>query len=311
MFLRILVATTLLAAAVASAQETLWISDFEDVEPGSPDPTWSNPDFIVESIGGVNAYTAPWGYSGYSIYQTPVPAEHWLELRVRVDSAQSTDSRLDIIHRQGGYRVVDFGYIPSDSLFWATLPDAYCGAYYEPGIMEPGVWYHWLVYSEPGTTDDSCHLRFKWWREGDDEPDWIITREQYGCLDPLCMSPETEVSIVCTNASEFYVDWVEVRVPASTMDRPVYMESGDWLSPVFPNPANPVAEITYTIPRPEQVSLRVFNILGQEVAVLVDGMQPAGTHKAHFDGSDLPSGIYICTLATDGYSGSKKLVLMK
>ena len=79
----------------------------------------------------------------------------------------------------------------------------------------------------------------------------------------------------------------------------------------YPNPFNPVTEIRYSIPRMEKVSLRVFNLLGEEVVSLVDGTQSAGTHKVKFDASNLPSGIYIYKLQTDGYTASKKMVLMK
>jgi len=311
MVLRILLATALLVAAAASAEETLWISDFEDVEPGNPDPTWSNPDFIVESVGGVNAYTAPWGYSGYSVYQTSVPPEHWLELRVRVDNAQIEATNTDIIYRHGDFRLAQFGYLPSDGQFWTRIPDAWCGVYYADGVMEPGAWYRWLIHSAPSDYPSYYRMEFKWWREGDVEPGWLITREEYLCLDFVWMEEANEVSIVCSNASEFYVDWVEARVPEGREIKPVIAEPSYGLSTVFPNPANPVADITYTIAQRGRVALRVFNILGQEVAVLVDGIQPEGEHKVHFDGSNLPSGIYICTLVTDGYSASKKLILLK
>lgn len=79
----------------------------------------------------------------------------------------------------------------------------------------------------------------------------------------------------------------------------------------YPNPFNPITEIRYSIPRVEKVSLRVFNLLGEEVVSLVEGVQSAGTHKVRFDASNLPSGIYIYKLQTDGYTASKKMVLMK
>ncbi len=79
----------------------------------------------------------------------------------------------------------------------------------------------------------------------------------------------------------------------------------------YPNPFNPVTEIRYSIPRTEKVSLRVFNLLGEEVVSLVDGTQSAGAHKVNFDATALPSGIYIYKLQTNGYTASKKMVLMK
>jgi hypothetical protein len=83
------------------------------------------------------------------------------------------------------------------------------------------------------------------------------------------------------------------------------------LSQNYPNPFNPTTEIAYTITRTEKVSLRVFNLLGQEVAVLVDGVRPAGMHKVQFNGSDLASGIYIYRLETPNFTAAHKMVLMK
>ncbi len=311
MSLRVFVIMAVLIGAVAFAQEILWVSDFEDVEPGNPDPTWSNSDFIVQSIDEVKAYTAPWGYSGYSIYQTPVPAEHWLELRVRIDDVASPESRLSVVYRQGNFQVAEFGYNPSDSLFWVTMPEAYCGIYYEADVMEEGVWYRWLICSEPSDVPGQYQLKCKWWCEEDNEPGWLITRQQYLCFDPIPMADENDVSIVCINASEFYIDWVEVRVPIGNLVRPVPLSSLTALSASRPNPANPIATISYSIASEERVSLRVFNLLGQEIAVLVDEVKRAGTYQVLFDGSNLPSGIYIYRLETLGFSSSRKMVLLK
>lgn len=311
MSLRIFVAMMVLVAAVASAQEVLWVSDFENVEPGNPDPTWSNPDFIVQSVEEVKAYTAPWGYSGYSVYQTPVPAEHWLELRVRIDDVQSSDSRLSIIYRQDDFRVVEFGYIVNECLFWATMPEAYCGIYYEQDTMEEGAWYRWLIHSEPSEYSGGYHLKFKWWCEGDNEPDWLITRDQSLCFDPVPMADENEVSIVCTNSSDFYVDWIEAWVPTSRVIKRATASRSNELLPASPNPANPTTEISYLITRAERVNLRVFNVLGREVAVLVDGVKSAGTHSVTFDGSHFPSGVYIYRLETPDFSESRKMMLLK
>lgn len=83
------------------------------------------------------------------------------------------------------------------------------------------------------------------------------------------------------------------------------------LHPNWPNPFNPMTEISYHIARTEWVSLRVFNLLGQEVAVLADEIQTAGAHAVRFDGSNLPSGIYLCRMEAPGFSSAHKMVLLK
>jgi hypothetical protein len=79
----------------------------------------------------------------------------------------------------------------------------------------------------------------------------------------------------------------------------------------YPNPFNPTTQIEYSLPLTGQVSLKVFNELGQEVATLFDGEQHAGKYVATFDGKGLPSGVYFYRLQSGGGSITQKLVLMK
>lgn len=79
----------------------------------------------------------------------------------------------------------------------------------------------------------------------------------------------------------------------------------------YPNPFNPETNITFSLPAASNVSLRVFNLIGQEVATLVNGAQTAGTHVVSFDGSNLTSGVYIYRLDAGEFSATRKMILMK
>ncbi len=83
------------------------------------------------------------------------------------------------------------------------------------------------------------------------------------------------------------------------------------LSQNYPNPFNPTTQIKYSIPKSGFVSLKVYNILGQEVSTLVAGFQKAGNYEATFDGSKLASGVYLYRLQSGTASITKKFVLMK
>jgi len=83
------------------------------------------------------------------------------------------------------------------------------------------------------------------------------------------------------------------------------------LSQNFPNPFNPVTSIEYRVASSEYVSLKVYNLLGKEVATLVNGMRSPGNYSVKFDGSELGSGIYIYKLQTESFTKSMKMMLLK
>jgi uncharacterized delta-60 repeat protein len=83
------------------------------------------------------------------------------------------------------------------------------------------------------------------------------------------------------------------------------------LSQNFPNPFNAATTIRYTLPAAGQVKLKVFNLLGEEVATLVDESKPAGEYDFRWVPAGLPSGIYIYRLQSGAFAQSKKLVLLK
>ena len=79
----------------------------------------------------------------------------------------------------------------------------------------------------------------------------------------------------------------------------------------YPNPFNPQTTIRYSLPQPGDVRLAVYNVLGHEVAVLVDGPQPAGQYAAQFSGADLPSGLYVYRLQAAGEMAARAMMLAK
>lgn len=80
----------------------------------------------------------------------------------------------------------------------------------------------------------------------------------------------------------------------------------------FPNPFNPATKITYQVPVAGEVSLRVYDLLGREVATLVSGVKPAGAHDVEFDASGLTSGVYFYRMTTrSGFSDVRKMVIVR
>jgi hypothetical protein len=80
----------------------------------------------------------------------------------------------------------------------------------------------------------------------------------------------------------------------------------------YPNPFNPSTTIAFTIDKPEQVTLVVYDLNGREVATLIDGTVERGEHKLNFDGHALPSGLYFARMQTaNGIAKTVKLALVK
>ncbi len=79
----------------------------------------------------------------------------------------------------------------------------------------------------------------------------------------------------------------------------------------YPNPFNPSTTINFSIPESGLVTLKVFNMLGQEVAELVNSFKSAGSYSASFDAANLPTGLYVYTIRVDNYTATKKMLLIK
>ena len=79
----------------------------------------------------------------------------------------------------------------------------------------------------------------------------------------------------------------------------------------YPNPFNPVTTIAYSLPKESNVSLFVYDLLGKQVAAVVNGKQPAGDYSVAFDASRLASGVYMYRLQAGSFVQTKKMVLMK
>mgnify|MGYP000560099988 CR=1 FL=1 len=95
--------------------------------------------------------------------------------------------------------------------------------------------------------------------------------------------------------------------------------SSYWLSQNYPNPFNPTTTIRYALPKPCHVTLKVFNLLGQEVTTLVNEKNPAGEYAVRWNPTELPSGMYLYRLQASPIGGSqagrfvetKKLLLLR
>jgi hypothetical protein len=79
----------------------------------------------------------------------------------------------------------------------------------------------------------------------------------------------------------------------------------------YPNPFNPVTEISFNLPNAMYVQLEIYNIMGQKVATVVDGFLEAGQHTVQWDASSFSSGVYFYRLTAGDLIETKKMMLLK
>ncbi|MCX7877733.1 MAG: T9SS type A sorting domain-containing protein, partial [Ignavibacteria bacterium] len=104
------------------------------------------------------------------------------------------------------------------------------------------------------------------------------------------------------------IRWQDITSGQSgTTELPSYYE----LKQNYPNPFNPSTTIKFSIPKGENVKLTVFDMLGQEVKVLVNEFRSAGVYEINFDASLFSSGVYFYKIETEGFTDTKKMLLVK
>jgi len=104
--------------------------------------------------------------------------------------------------------------------------------------------------------------------------------------------------------------WIEVS-PVTGLDQPRSLPPAFGLDDAFPNPFNPTTTIQYRLPRSTDVTVKVFTLLGVEVATLVRGEVAEGVHTARWDGSAFPGGVYFCRLQAGPFVATRTLLLLR
>jgi len=179
------------------------------------------------------------------------------------------------------------------------------------------------------------NLVLLWYRTGDDTlwqvDTMTVAKTLYGGFIPEQMTPNTEV--------RYYVYAEDSAVPPNVRTEPVgapasVLSFTAWVTGLtddenysgmperfvlyqnYPDPFNAGTEILYGLPSPCAITLEIYNILGQRVAVLVDGPQPAGYHTVRWDGIDafgqqVATGVYLYRLRTETFHATRKMVLLR
>ncbi|MCX6144480.1 MAG: T9SS type A sorting domain-containing protein [Ignavibacteriales bacterium] len=135
----------------------------------------------------------------------------------------------------------------------------------------------------------------------------FITKEGYFAdISPKDKNP-TGSTIPITGLTYYSV----IATPTGIADQGQSLPTEPILAQNYPNPFNPATAISYQLPSVSFVTLKVYDVLGKEVASLVEGVQSAGNHMVRFDGSSVRSGVYFCRLQAGSFNETKKLILVK
>jgi len=149
--------------------------------------------------------------------------------------------------------------------------------------------------------------------------DYVWIAEDYWIIQEII--PSTEVDLSILGLENFFIPGLKSMIDtvvntATVVDEEVYFPEEITLEQNFPNPFNPSTTIKFSLPASNYTTLKIYNTIGEEVAVLIDKELTAGTYEVKFDSHsgevrNLPSGVYFYQLQTERYTETKKMLLMK
>jgi hypothetical protein len=123
--------------------------------------------------------------------------------------------------------------------------------------------------------------------------------------------------VMAANDLKLIIQWIKNGAPENPTSIDLFdgrtLPQSFYLAQNYPNPFNPSTVITYSIPKSQYVTLKVYNVLGKEVATLVDEFKEPGTYTSQFSvlHSQLTSGVYFYSMRAGSFVETKKLILLK
>jgi hypothetical protein len=123
---------------------------------------------------------------------------------------------------------------------------------------------------------------------------WALGHDVIGNTQPLLETIGREMGLVTS-----------VEISSQQIAEDYYLYDN------YPNPFNPSTKIKFLVPESSFVNLKVFDILGNQIATLVNELKSKGSYDVYFDGSGLSSGLYTYVLSSGSFFKSKKMLLLK
>ncbi len=213
------------------------------------------------------------------------------------------------------------GYYGTSPCMYTYIGDGSSYASYHPGLPKSGNYdvYAWWVAS----ANRASNTPFLIYRKGGVDTirvDQTINGSKWYKIGSFSFSgnstDEIRISNAATTGTLVVADAIRILSFDSTMtdikgqESPVLPDKFR-LDQNYPNPFNPSTVITYHVPSDCNVTVKIYNILGMEIASLFSGQQVAGSHAIRYDAKDLAGGVYFYRLIAGKYTETKKFCLLK
>ncbi|GMU85458.1 MAG: hypothetical protein AMXMBFR48_07000 [Ignavibacteriales bacterium] len=168
--------------------------------------------------------------------------------------------------------------------------------------------------TKPGQSNENSHAATALLITLEGEVSSVILDSSFGIFNAGDWNSSRELVLSASGAFSGISKLSFYRVPGITVgidDGEESNPSDFTLSQNYPNPFNPSTSIRFSLSDPEKVTLKVYDLIGQEVATLVDDFLEAGMHEVEFNGHNLTSGNYFYALTAGDKREVKKMVLLK
>ena len=235
------------------------------------DTSASNSSYAMIQPGSNDTLNAPTNDEAYIVFPFSTKQIRAYYLNARVLSAAGKDGSFWIKMDNGSW--AEWDNLNSDSWEWKQFPTRF--------NLRPGDHTLTLAYRQEGIK-----------------------------LDKIYLAVNTDIPTGIGESAE------NLCTITSVEDNEFVLPSNFELQQNYPNPFNPVTTIKYSIPfigtrQAVSVQLKVYDMLGREIATLVDGVKAPGNYQVKFDGSKLASGVYLYRMQTGKFKNTKKFVLLK
>ena len=242
---------------------------------------------------------------------TPDSVTMYLKVKFTTTGTPANGDQLHVVV------AIDSGYLGNNKAYsFATSPFGWIGHYYWGGVSStvphPAIGYDSWFWEKIVVNGNSVSV----WVYADGEAPTDTASYTFTTNNVTLGTAAPELHILGStddDSSAVHIDeiWYNETPTAMGISDDVPIASSYKLGQNYPNPFNPTTHIRFNIPETGNTKLTVFNIMGEAVANLVDGVVPAGGHTVSWNAANMPTGVYFYRMESGNFSQTRKLLLVK